>query len=132
VRERFGRDAPLRLLLHSIVPDRARRRERFGHIARIKLVHQPGMVAPYARVAIGLQLHAHGDRVELRLRDASARLFQPLEAAGELLHVMPDLVRDHVGLGEIPGRAKARLQIAIKREVDVQLLVAGAVERAHR
>jgi len=45
--------------------------------------------------------------------------------------VVAHLVRDHVGLGEIPRRAEARLQVAEEREVDVDLLVAETVEGAH-
>jgi len=60
------------------------------------------------------------------------RRFQAAEVAGELLHMVADLMRDHVRLGEIARRVKAVLQIAIEREIHVELLVVRAVERAHR
>ena len=44
---------------------------------------------------------------------------------------MADLVRDHVRLGEVAGRAEAFAQFLIKAEVDVHFLVRRAVERAH-
>ena len=52
--------------------------------------------------------------------------------AEQLLHVMADLVRNHVSLSEISGRAKARAQLIEEAEVDIKLLVARAVERSHR
>ena len=51
----FRHHAPLRLLLQTIVADRGRGIERFGDVARVQLLHVAGMVAPHARVAIGLQ-----------------------------------------------------------------------------
>ena len=52
--------------------------------------------------------------------------------AEQVLDVMPDLVRDNVSLREVAGRAEAILQVAVEREVDVELLVGGAVERPDR
>ena len=46
--------------------------------------------------------------------------------------MMPDLVRDHVRLREISGRTQASLQIAIKCEVNVYLLIARTVKWAGR
>ncbi len=43
---------------------------------------------------------------------------------------MADLVGDHVGLGEVSWRAEALIQLAEEREVDVELVIARAVERA--
>ncbi len=38
---------------------------------------------------------------------------------------------DHVGLGEVAGRAETVLQLAVEVEVDIDLLVARAIERPH-
>ena len=70
------------------------------------------MVAPDAGVAVGLQLHAHGQAVELRLRAAAARRLELREAPGELLYMVRDLVRDYVCLGEVARRAEALMQRA--------------------
>src|SRR6185295_19905286 len=45
---------------------------------------------------------------------------------------MSDLVRDHISLSEIAGRAELLFEVAIERQIDVDLLVAGAVERTCR
>ncbi len=130
--EGLGDDAALRLLLQAVVADRGRGGERLGGVARVELLHEAGMVSPDARVAVGLQLHFHGDLVVLGLRGAATRRFEALEVAGELLHVVAHLVRDHVGLGEIARRAEAVLQLAIEGQVDVDAMVIGTIERTHR
>ena len=45
---------------------------------------------------------------------------------------MPDLVRDHVGLGEISRRIEAVAQVAVEAQIDVDLLIRGTVERPDR
>src|SRR4051812_14947283 len=132
VGERFRHDAALRLLLQAIVADGRGGVERLFQVARLQLLHRAGVVAPDPGIAIGLKLHANRDAVVFSLRGASLRVFQPLEAAGELLHVVADFVRDHVRLREIARRMEAVLEIAVERKVDVQLLVVRAVERPHR
>jgi len=46
--------------------------------------------------------------------------------------VVAELVGEDVGLREVAGRAEAPLQLVVEAEVDVDLFVAGAVERAGR
>lgn len=46
--------------------------------------------------------------------------------------MMTDLVRNDIGLGEFTRRMKALLQIIVKGQVDVDLVIARAVERPHR
>src|ERR1019366_7633900 len=53
-----------------------------------------------------------------------------------VLHVVTDLMRDHIGLREFAGVAlatvKARLDLAKKRRVEINAAIARAVERPHR
>ena len=44
---------------------------------------------------------------------------------------MADLVRDHIGLREVARRAEAPAQLVEEIGVDVDVLVAGTVERTH-
>ncbi len=131
-RERLRHHAPLALLLQAVVADRRRGGQRLLDVAGLELVHRAGVVSPHAGIAIGLQFHAHRQAVLLRRRSAPARGFHLAEAAAEVLYVMRDLMGDDIGLGEIARGAKALLQVAEKREVDVQLFVARTVERPHR
>ena len=45
--------------------------------------------------------------------------------------MMPDLMRDHIGLGEVTRRPKAAFEFLIEVEIDVNLFVTGAVKRTH-
>ena len=88
------------------------------------------MVRPDAGVAVGLQLHHHLQLVLLDLIGARPRLAHLLRDAGDGLDVVADLMRDDVGLREVARRLELRLELVPEGQVDVDLLVAGAVERA--
>ena len=48
------------------------------------------------------------------------------------LHVMAELVRDDVGLGEVTGCAEALTQLVEEPEVQIDVLITRTVERAAR
>ena len=48
--------------------------------------------------------------------------------AGQLLYVVPDFVRQHVGLGEFAGRAKPLRQFVVETQIDVDLFVFRTIE----
>ena len=52
--------------------------------------------------------------------------------AEQVLHVVADLVGEHVGLREVAGGAEAARELAEEVEVDVDLAVGRAVEGPHR
>ena len=88
---------------------------------------------PHAGEAIGLQLHPHLQLIGLAL--AARILLQRLHAVGntqQRLHVMADLMRNHIGLREVAGRAEAPLQVVVERKIDVHFLVGRTIERPHR
>ena len=64
-------------------------------------------------------------------RHACGRWLHLVGDAEQVLHVVAHLMRDHIGLGEIAGRAELVLHVLVEGEVDVDLLVARAIERAH-
>ena len=68
------------------------------------------MVGPHAGEAVGLQFHAHRQRIRLGLGDALALAVDLAGDAQQVLHVVADLVGDHVGLGEFAADVEARLQ----------------------
>ena len=64
-----------------------------------------GVASPDPRKAIGLQLQADGRRVGSGLGTARAES----TLLHEVLHMVSDLVRDHVGAGEVsPARRTGR------------------------
>jgi hypothetical protein len=52
--------------------------------------------------------------------------------ADDVLHMMPDLMRQHIGLREIAGRAKARAEVVVEPQVDVDVSITRAIKRASR
>ena len=88
-------------------------------------------MAPDPRVAVRLQLEPHRERVGrrgprfLRLPDAPFNTPQALD-------VMPQLMRDDVGLREVARGPEALLQLVVEAEIDVDLLIPRAVERPAR
>ena len=49
-----------------------------------------------------------------------------------LLHVMPDLMRDHIRLRELSRRSKPLLQFPEKTKVQIDFFITRAIERANR
>jgi hypothetical protein len=100
VREAIGHHAARGHLL-PVVADRGGGTQRFFQVARIEL-DLPGLrpsglrggVAPDAREAIGLQLQRDRRAVRACASIAGCALVQPEQS----LHVVTELVRDHVGL----------------------------------
>jgi hypothetical protein len=100
----------------------------------VAALEQPALArrrAPHAGVAVGLQLEPHR-QVVLELRALRLELPHARLGAELLLQVVADLVGEHVGLREVARRAELGGQLVVERQVDVDALVARAVERAHR
>ncbi len=131
--ERFRCDASLRFLLQPIVANRRRGVQTLFDVTGIEFHPARGepprfrrFVSPHARVTIGLQFDAHRALVGV------ARKRGALERAGEILHVMTDLVREHVRLREIARRAELLMKIVEEAQVQIHLAVAWTVERPGR
>ncbi len=84
-----------------------------------------------------MQFDAHLERVRLGL--AGRRLLFLHDARQDaklILDVMADLVSDHVSLGELArliarASAELRLKVAEERGVEIDTLIARAIERTH-
>ena len=106
--EGIRHDIALGLFLDAVVADGARRIERLLDVAGLDdVLALLGMIGPDAGEAIGLQLHAHLERIGLALVHALPRRLDLIGDAEQLLHVVADLMRDDIGLGEIAGRFEA-------------------------
>src|SRR6266545_1226700 len=132
----LGIDRAAGLLLDAVVADRRGGGERLFDIPRIEddaLARIPPLgrfVAPASGEAVRLQLHPYGESIRFP-RVLLLELAHLLVDPGQVLDVVPELVREHVGLREVAGRSEALLELLIEPEVDVGLLVDGAVERSH-
>ena len=129
--EAVGVDPAGRLLLEPVVADGLGGAEGFVEVARLEVAGGIDGAGPDAGVAVGLQLLA--DRELVRLR--RVRLAEPVDLgarSGLPLDVMSHLVGDHVCPGEVAGRAELPLHVLVEAQVEIDALVARAVERADR
>jgi hypothetical protein len=121
------------LALQAVVADGACGAEGFFDVAGFEDAETLfGMVGPDAGQEVGLQLEPHGKLIVFGLGHAAPHAADALGNAELVLHVMADFVGDDVGLGEVARRAKTVLQLAEKAQVEIDLLVGGAVERPDR
>jgi len=119
-----------RLALQGVVADGRGGVERAFDVALLDDVTRLiGVVSPDAGKTVGLQFQAHRQGVGLLFGHGAARLVDFPGNAEEVLHVMADFMGDHVGLRKIAGDVEALLHQFVEAQVDVDLLVAGAVER---
>ena len=89
-------------------------------------------MSPDTSEEVGLEFHPHREFVVVAIREPAAHRLHLVADAELVLDVVADLVGDHVGLGKLARRAELPLQLVIEREVDVDLLVHGAVEGPRR
>ena len=122
VRPGLGLDPAAAPALEAVVADGRGGPQALLEVARLE--HAPlagGVVAPHAGEAVGLQLQAHRQLVGLASVPPAAAAPHLVVDAEQVLHVVADLVRDDVGLGEVAGRAEAPFQLVVEAEVDVDL-----------
>ena len=86
---------------------------------------------PDAGKAIGLQFQPHLQGVALLGTAAFLSCAHLRFDAQQILHVMTDLVRNHIGLCEITRGFKALGQFAIKAQIDIDAAVRRAIKRAN-
>src|SRR5690606_32708336 len=127
VRECLRRYASPGHALDPVVANRRRRAERFFNVTLLEHVAARGGVAPDTGIAVGLKLHPHRQVVALS-RVVALELADLALRADERLHVMADLVREYVGLGEVAPGTKPARELVVEAEVDVDLAIGGAVE----
>ena len=146
VGEAVGHHVALRLPLQRVVADRGGGAQRGFDVAglderRLSLASQRSFSwlaqTPARQSACSSTLHL--DLVGLGLAAGGAlQLLRLRQDAEQVLHVMADLVRDHIGLRELAGlaadvaAAEAGRDLIEERGVEIDLLVGRAIERPHR
>ena len=130
--EGVGHDIALGALLQRIVADLAGGVQRLLQVALFQKPFLGGEMPPDPGEAIGLELDADRHLVGLDLAHLLAHLVELRQHADQVLHVMAHLVGKNIGLREIARGAEAVRQFVIEIEVDIKLLVAGAVKRSGR
>ena len=89
-------------------------------------------MGPDARVVVGLELEHDRQPVRFGLAGLALQPRDLLAGAQEVLDVVADLVGDHVGLGELAGGLESLRELLVEGQVEVELLVGGAVKRPDR
>ena len=132
MREGLGPHRALGLALQCVVANVRGGVQRLFHVATLQdLAGGVGPVGPDAGKTIGLQFHPNRERIHLHLGNLAPPAVHLVGDAHQVLHMVAHLVGDDIGLGEVAGRAQVALQGVVERQVDVDLLVARAVERPH-
>src|SRR5258706_10846211 len=131
VGELLGTYVAGRHLLQPVVSHCGRRAQPSFDVRLMYDIALLGRVRPHAREAVRLQFQAYRQRIRLRWLALPHALYFALDAQ-QLLHVMSDLMRDHVGLGEFPGRSETAFQFVKKAQVGIHLFVFRTVERTGR
>lgn len=104
--EGIGHNVTLRLSLQSIIPDGGCRLQCGVHISWFNEVPLcVASVSPDASKAIGLQLNADLQTVGLGLIHGTLRLLRFWQHTEQVLHVVTNLVANHIGLRELAGLA---------------------------
>ena len=137
--ERVGDDVALTAPLKAIVADGRRGLHRGLYVTGFD--ETPlllGVMGPHARQAIGLQLDPDLELIGLGLIHAALDLLHTGQDAEQVLHVVADLVGDYIGLGELAAltsditAVKAQFEVPEERGIEIDLLIVGALEGAHR
>ena len=114
------------------VADGVGRGERCFDVARLdERATAVGVMRPYAGETVGLQFDAHRYAVVLGGAQARAQLFRFARDADLFLHMVADFMRDYVGACEVAASMKAPCHFIEESEIEINLLVARAVERTH-
>ena len=136
--ETVGYDIALAAAPRSIVADGRRRLHGRLHIAGLD--EAPlllRVVCPNPGKAVGLQLDAHLKLIALNRVHGALRFLHLGQDSEQILHVMADLMRDHVGLRELAAfasniaAAETSLEILKERGIEINFPIVRAIERAH-
>jgi hypothetical protein len=97
--ERVGHDIALRLSLETIIADGGGRLHGGFDVARLE--ETPpflGVVRPYPGETIRLELHPHLELIGFNSIQTALRFLHLAQETQQILHVVADFVRDHIGL----------------------------------
>src|SRR5215831_2342745 len=137
MRESVGHDITLRLPLQTIVANCRRGLQRRLHVARLERI--PSLIRiirPDAGETVGLQFDPHLDTVCLRFAPGGTLCGLSLwQNSKQILHVMTDLVRNHISFGKFATLAAATAEpithVTEERGIEINASVIRTVERPH-
>ena len=89
------------------------------------------MMCPHTGIEVGKQLQANREFVGLFLGQTRHLLVHLLERSSKILHMMAYLVGNNVCIGKIAVGTQLAFHRRKERQVDIQSLIAAAIERSH-
>src|SRR6516164_3040525 len=136
VREGIGHHLSLDLPLQPIIANGRRRLHCRFYVAGFdELPLFLGVVRPHAGKAVRLQLDPYLQLISVDLVHAALRVLHPGQHAEQILNVVTDLVRNHVGLRKLTAFAvaavEAPFEVLKECRVEIDLLIVWAVEWPH-
>src|SRR5690242_16861276 len=95
------------------------------------------MMRPDAGEAVSLQLDPHLDAIRFgAVADPALRFLCLRQDTKQVLHVMADLVRNHIGFRKFArlaaASAESNLHVAEERGIEINTPVVRTIERTHR
>src|SRR5690606_19799294 len=127
--EAFRNDVALGALLQRVITDLVGGIQRLLDVALLQQALLRGVMRPDAGEAVGLQLDTGRQAIGFHLAHALPLAVEFRQHADQVLDVVADLMRDRISLREVARRLELLRQVAEEAEVDVNLAIAGAVER---
>ena len=118
-----------RPLLNSVIADLSCGIQSLIDVADIEKPARLGIMSPYAGQTVGLKLEPNRQTVSVCFVDPSPNLVDLRQDPQEVLHVMAYFMRDHISLGKITGRVELGPKLPIEAEINIDLVVCGAVKR---
>jgi hypothetical protein len=119
--------------LESVIANGAGRAHRFFDITGFDNAFDTvGITGPNAGQKICLQLEPDGELIVFRFTDPTAHRLHTIGYTEQILHVMSNFVRYHIGLCEIASCTQAFLEQTVKTEVDVNASIVRAIKRTAR
>src|SRR5262249_23813326 len=89
------------------------------------------VVSPKAGQEVGLQFQADRKPVVFRLASPGALSMNLFGDSQQVLHVMADFMSNDIGLGKLARGTVAVLELLEETEIEINLAIPGAEERAH-
>src|SRR5262245_4379045 len=136
--ESVGHDIALAAPLQSIIADG--RSRLHGRLDIAGLDEAPlllRVVRPHPGKAVGLQLDPNLELIAFDRVHAALRFLHLGQDSEQILHVVVDLVRDHVGLGELAAfassiaAAETSLEVLKECGVEIDLPIVWTIEWTH-
>ena len=132
MRERIRHHIALATLLKPVIADGRSCVQALFNVALFKNVCGcMRFLCPDSCKAVSLQFHSNRQKIGIRFGQLHSRSRNFFRDTYQILHMMPDLMGDHISLRKIASCAQLVLHILVEGQVDVNLLIQRTVKWTH-